>query len=159
MNDGNRKRQIVIAACLLLVGAAIGFGISKLGSGGHTGANLANPEPPAMTEPGVVGIEELRAPAKDRLIVDVRPYLFFKQGHIPGAINLAKVYYIRDFSRHEKTLYAAENKKIVLYCSSADCEDASFVAKKLFDTGLKKVHVFTGGWAEWEEAKLPEEKE
>ena len=39
-----------------------------------------------------------------------------------------------------------------------DCEDALLVARDLIRAGLQQVHVFKGGWKQWQEAGLPEEQ-
>ncbi len=164
MSESGRKRKFIQAAGLLLIGAALGFGLSVVGPRSldwrHPKSTTEKSEPAGMTEPGVTTLEDLRAARDGSLVlIDARPYLFFKRGHIPGAINLEKEYYIRDFSRHESELKAAGDKQVVVYCSSAQCEDAAFVAGKLLGTGLKRVYVFPGGWQEWQNAKLPEAHE
>ena len=157
MSEDGRKRQIIWCGCILLVGVGLVLGINKLRSVSlvwrHPKPTPAASEPSGVTEPGVVTIEEVRAPRTDRLVIDARPSLFFKQGHLPGAINLAKQSYAHDFSLHESVLNTFGNRQIVVYCASSECEDAPFVATKLLSAGLKRVYVFPGGWEEWQAAR------
>jgi rhodanese-related sulfurtransferase len=81
------------------------------------------------------------------LFIDARPPAAFAAGAIPGAINLSRVNFERDYSGKENQLKGAET--LVVYCTSRNCEDSSIVATKLSRLGYKNVLVFEGGWAEW----------
>ena len=93
--------------------------------------------------------------AKGALILDARPSVFFEQGHVPGALNLARDNFAGDYRRLSLVLRAAVDKPIVVYCSGGDCHDSRLVANALLTLGFNKVRVFTGGWEAWSAAGLP----
>lgn len=88
--------------------------------------------------------------AEAALIYDVRPALFYKMGHIDGAINWPKSALQRDFAKHESALTAATkaNKPVVLYCTDFSCPDATTVATSLAARG-HDVSVLQGGYEAW----------
>jgi rhodanese-related sulfurtransferase len=105
-----------------------------------------------------IQLDALRASKKDEfLFIDARSPLFFNRGHIPGAVNIAQQYFARDFSNAEPILRRAREKRIIVYCSTEDCDDAMAVAQQLLNAGIKNVSVFTGGWKAWCAAALPQE--
>ena len=58
--------------------------------------------PPFKIAPAAtVGLEEFRSAveSKSALILDARPSVFFEQGHVPGAFNLARDDFARDYRR------------------------------------------------------------
>ncbi len=147
---------VVVAAGLALVGIRVGR-ISWSGNFLHfkrsTSADLAG------GHPALIEVEALRAAEKNRfLFIDARPPLFFKRGHIPGALNIAKQYFVRDFSNAEATLRRGPSKPIIVYCSTEECDDAMAVAQELLNSGMKNVSVLSGGWKAWCAAALPQEK-
>jgi rhodanese-related sulfurtransferase len=109
--------------------------------------------PPAAT----VGLAEFRSSveARSAIILDARPSVFFEQGHVPGARNLARDDFARDYRRLAPLLQASERKPIIVYCSGGDCHDSRLVANALLTLGFTNVSVFTGGWEVWSAAKLP----
>ncbi|HTW86869.1 MAG TPA: rhodanese-like domain-containing protein [Candidatus Binataceae bacterium] len=114
--------------------------------------------PPFKIAPAqTMGLADFRATVdgKRALILDARPSLFFEQGHVPGALNLSRQDFARDYRRLEPTLKAAIDKPIVVYCSGGDCHDSRLVANALLTLGFSNVTVFTGGWEAWSAAKLP----
>jgi len=50
-----------------------------------------------------------------------------------------------------------ENKKLVVYCTSDDCDLSNLLAKKLTMIGLNDLAVFPGGIVAWKHANLPTE--
>lgn len=114
--------------------------------------------PPFKIAPAAtMGLADFRATVdgKRALILDARPSLFFEQGHVPGALNLSRQDFARDYRRLSPTLKAAVDKPIVVYCSGGDCHDSRLVANALLTLGFSNVTVFTGGWEAWSAAKLP----
>lgn len=114
--------------------------------------------PPFKIAPAAtLGLSEFRATVdgKRALILDARPSLLFEQGHVPGAINLSRQDFARDYRRLSPTLKAAVDKPIVVYCSGGDCHDSRLVANALLTLGFSNVSVFTGGWQAWSAAGLP----
>ena len=114
--------------------------------------------PPFKIAPAAtIGLPEFRAivDGKRALILDARPDLIFEQGHVPGALNLSRQDFARDYRRLAPTLKPATDKPIVVYCSGGDCHDSKLVANALLTLGFSNVSVFTGGWEAWSTAKLP----
>lgn len=112
--------------------------------------------PPAAT----VGLEEFHSivDSKSALILDARPSAFFENGHVPGALNLARDDFASDYRRLSSLLQSAHDKPIVVYCSGGACHDSRLVANALVSLGFSNVRVFTGGWEAWSAAGLPASK-
>jgi rhodanese-related sulfurtransferase len=114
--------------------------------------------PPFKIAPAAtVGLPEFRSAVdtKNTLILDARPSVFFEQGHVPGALNLARDDFARDYRRLAPVLKSATDKPVIVYCAGGDCHDSRLVANALMSLGFSNVRVFTGGWEEWSKARLP----
>jgi rhodanese-related sulfurtransferase len=114
--------------------------------------------PPFKIAPApTIGLDEFRSAvdSKSNLILDARPSSFFEQGHVPGALNLARDDFAHDYRRLDHVLRAAQDKPIIVYCGGGDCHDSRLVANALLTLGYSDVSVFTGGWQEWSAARLP----
>jgi rhodanese-related sulfurtransferase len=114
--------------------------------------------PPFEIAPApIVGFPEFRSAVetKKALILDARPFVFYEQGHVPGALNLARDNFARDYRHLSAVLQSAAGKPIIVYCSGGDCHDSRLVANALLTLGLSNVSVFTGGWEVWSAAGLP----
>jgi rhodanese-related sulfurtransferase len=114
--------------------------------------------PPFKAAPAAtVGLEQFRTAlaAKNTLIFDARPSSFFAQGHVPGALNLARDDFAHDYRQLGSVLKEAQDKPIIVYCGGGDCHDSRLVANALLTLGYGDVSVFTGGWQEWSAEKLP----
>jgi rhodanese-related sulfurtransferase len=95
------------------------------------------------------------------VIFDVRPNIFFRMGHIPGAHSLQEKEFETDLNSAKLLIDKAleDHKQIIIYCSGTHCSDAGKVAKKLSDLGYGNLMVFESGWEAWQEAGLEEEQE
>jgi len=84
------------------------------------------------------------------LIYDVRPAVFHKLGHIPGAISWPKAAFQRDLEKHEPQIRTAiaGNTPVVIYCTDLACPDAVSVATSLAARG-HSVSVLQGGYDAW----------
>ena len=114
--------------------------------------------PPFKIAPAAtVGLDEFRSAvdSKSALILDARPSVFFENGHVPGALNLARDDFAHDYRRLAGVLQSAHDKPIIVYCSGGDCHDSRLVANALLSLGFSNVSVFTGGWEAWSAAGLP----
>ncbi len=163
-------RDLGLVALLALASLAAGFLISRYSSQ-QLPLIYRTPEqrfdaelttlvaaPPFKIAPAAtVGLPEFRAAVdgKRALILDARPDLIFEQGHVPGALNLSRQDFARDYRRLSPTLKPALDKPVVVYCSGGDCHDSKLVANALLTLGFSNVSVFTGGWEAWSAAKLP----
>jgi rhodanese-related sulfurtransferase len=114
--------------------------------------------PPFKIAPAAtVGLEEFHSivDGKSALILDARPSSFFENGHVPGALNLARDDFANDYRRLNDVLQPAHDKPVIVYCSGGDCHDSRMVANALVSLGFSNVRVFTGGWEAWSAAGLP----
>jgi len=114
--------------------------------------------PPFKIAPAAtVGLDQFRSAVdgKSALILDARPSVFFENGHVPGALNLARDDFAQDYRRLATALESAHDKPIIVYCSGGDCHDSRLVANALLSLGFSNVSVFTGGWDAWFAAGLP----
>jgi len=114
--------------------------------------------PPLQIGPGqTVALPEFRTvvESKSALILDARSSVFFQQGHVPGALNLARDNFAADYRRLSPTLKSMTDKPIIVYCSGGYCHDSKMVAGALMTLGFEDIRVFTGGWDEWSAANLP----
>jgi len=93
------------------------------------------------------------------LILDARPEVFYRLGHIPSALSLPRDDFEKQYQALQSTLQSHRDKPLVVYCSSTDCHDSQMVADALQKLGYAHVRLFRGGWSDWENASLPEEKE
>ncbi|MGB2403526.1 MAG: rhodanese-like domain-containing protein [Akkermansiaceae bacterium] len=104
-----------------------------------------------------VDIERLFALLQDQhvLLIDCRPGLYYRMGHIDDAINLPYRKLSARIGKFVEQLDKglAENKVIVLYCQNYNCPDAYLFAKKVADLGYS-TSVYKGGWQEWRDSGL-----
>jgi len=101
--------------------------------------------------------------AEGLLFIDSRGRGDFAAGHIPGALNVP----LDRLQRSRKTGPGSEGtgtfdfpgaQTLVIYCEGGDCQTSISLAKIIHDRGYKDIRIFTGGWAEWSAAGLPEER-
>jgi rhodanese-related sulfurtransferase len=114
--------------------------------------------PPFKIAPAAtMGLDKFRAAVdgKSALILDARPSVFFQNGHVPNAINLARDDFAHDYRQLTGVLEANRDKPIIVYCSGGECHDSKLVANALLSLGFSDVTVFTGGWDAWSAAGLP----
>jgi rhodanese-related sulfurtransferase len=119
--------------------------------------SLVAAPPFAIAPAATMGLAEFRSAveSKSALILDARPAPFFEQGHVPGALNLARDDFAHDYRRLSPLLKGAGDKPVIVYCSGGACHDSRLVANALLTLGFGNVSVFTGGWEAWSAARLP----
>lgn len=91
-------------------------------------------------------------------IIDARTPLFFRSGHLPGAINLPREGFQAAWEKNRGVLEERKAGKLIVYCQGGSCVDSDLVAAALRALGFSDIAVFAGGWNEWRRAGLPEEK-
>jgi rhodanese-related sulfurtransferase len=118
---------------------------------------LVSTPPFKLARAATVGLDQFHSAVdrKNALILDARPSAFFEQGHVPGALNLARDDFAHDYRQLANVLKGATDKPIIVYCSGGDCHDSRLVANALLSLGFSNVSVFTGGWEAWSGAGLP----
>jgi 3-mercaptopyruvate sulfurtransferase SseA len=109
----------------------------------------------------VVTLGEMQTISTGRtaVVLDARPEIFYRLGHIPTALSLPR----DDFENRYRTLAsllgAHRDQQLIVYCSGIDCQDSQLVGDALERLGYSHVRLFRGGWSEWEGANLAEEKQ
>jgi len=104
-----------------------------------------------------VGLPEFRkiVESENAIILDARPALFYRRGHVPGAISLSREQFEKEYPKRKAL--NDKDRLIAVYCSGADCKDSGMVAAALVKLGHSRVLVFAGGWDAWTGAGLPAE--
>ncbi|MDD2711171.1 MAG: rhodanese-like domain-containing protein [Verrucomicrobiae bacterium] len=113
-----------------------------------------------VSGPEIIFMEDFVAftKRKDSIIFDARPEIFHRLGHVPGAYSLSRDEFEKDYQRQRSFIEANRDKTLVVYCADSSCDDGEMVAKALCKMGYRKVLLFKGGWDEWTQKKMPEEK-
>jgi rhodanese-related sulfurtransferase len=108
----------------------------------------------------MVDLAEFRAAVQSRkeLILDARSSAFYQLGHVPGALNLARDNFALDYLRLRSKIDQSRDRRVIVYCSGGSCRDSKMVAQALMSLGVANVAVFAGGWTQWTEAGLAEER-
>ena len=109
----------------------------------------------------IISLAEFRdfVQSKRGVVLDARPEIFHRLGHVPGALSLSRDEFESDYAKQRARLEPMRDEPVVVYCSSASCEDSQMVADALAKLGYRRVLVFKGGWDEWSQAGLPEERQ
>jgi rhodanese-related sulfurtransferase len=94
----------------------------------------------------------------DALIVDARPAMFHRNGHIPRALPLPRDEFVAYYLKQRDVLERYRTHHIFVYCQGGDCEDSDFVAAGLRRLGFDNILIYRGGWNEWIGNGLPQER-
>ncbi len=123
--------------------------------------HLGAPSAPPVALDGDVHLEELQKISSSHaaLILDARPEIFYRLGHIPSAVSLPRDDFETQYQSLQSILLSHRDAPVIVYCSSTDCHDSQMVADALQKLGYAHVRLFRGGWSDWQSASLPEEKE
>jgi rhodanese-related sulfurtransferase len=115
---------------------------------------------PLAALPASLSLNEFQAFAatKRGLVLDARPEIFHRLGHVPGAVSFPREAFEASYAKLKPQLETNKSQSLAVYCSGISCEDSLMVQKALVNLGYTHVSVFRGGWDEWTEAGLPVEK-
>ena len=94
---------------------------------------------------------------KQGLVIDARPEIFHRLGHVPGALALPRDDFETFYRQHQAVLESDKTQALVVYCSGGSCEDSDLIESALRKLGYTQISIFQGGWSEWKDAGLPEE--
>lgn len=120
-----------------------------------------SPRSTEPTEPKIVdGFEHIGHAAAKRawedgvLFVDARDPKYYREGHVPGAVNV----YAYDASIAEKIQEIADTwgpaAPVVVYCNeSTECHDSHIVASQMRLFDFSNLRVYEGGFPGWFKAK------
>jgi rhodanese-related sulfurtransferase len=131
-------RQPAVLAALALIPA--------IGQGVYLRDKISWLSPIASSE--LVTIAQAQQWGSAAIWVDARPDEEFARDHVPGAVSLNEDRW-NDLLPQFLTLWSPE-KKVVVYCSSQNCNASREVARRLRNEAqLREVYVLEGGWEEW----------
>ncbi len=107
--------------------------------------------PKIQSLPDTLSLEEFSefVNSKAGLVLDARPEIFHRLGHVPGAMSLAREDFENAYFGLRGMLDSHKTRPIIIYCSNASCEDSELVRKSLVALGFTQIAIFKGGWAEW----------
>ncbi|MEM1159270.1 MAG: rhodanese-like domain-containing protein [Verrucomicrobiota bacterium] len=91
------------------------------------------------------------------IILDARPEVFYRLGHIPGSLSLPRDDFQKGYNKIKSRLEINKHQSLIVYCSSSSCQDSGLIVSALEKLGYQHISVFKGGWSEWQNAGLPEE--
>ena len=101
----------------------------------------------------IESVQEMQENKEDFRLVEVLKEDSYKEGHIPGAINIPVENLKAEAQKHfQKT------DKIIVYCTSYQCHASTNAAKALLEIGYKNVMDFKGGKKTWVDAGFELEK-
>lgn len=172
-------RDLAGVAALAIAAAAVGLGANRLREkplplAYHSKAARVrqavetiaqnSPAPEASTNaapaaaPRLLSLDDFKQCVErtNIVILDARPEVFHRLGHVPRALSLPRNDFEAAYARLKPWL--TPDRTIAVYCSDSDCEDSQMVADALVKLGCRHVGLFKGGWADWTAAQLPEEK-
>lgn len=78
----------------------------------------------------------------------------FREGHLPGAINIPP----DQVSTLAPTLLPDKQAEVITYCASRTCHASADAARELIKLGYTNVRHYAGGKADWTFAGLPMER-
>lgn len=87
--------------------------------------------------------------------IDIRAAIDYKNGHIPGAINIP-FEYLKDVRSTLKPY--PQDSPFVLYGSADERRSLDFSSEEIFGAGYKKLYTFPDGFESWTKNKYPVEK-
>ncbi len=96
---------------------------------------------------GPVELNRLIEQKQDIVLIDVRAEEDFREGHIPGAVNLPQ-------ERWDSLQGLSKDKQNVVYCYSLVCHLAAKAAIKFAGAGFPVMEL-DGGMRSWREHDLP----
>lgn len=125
----------------------------------ETEATAASSSVASMSLPSKLSLEDFKIfmEKKGGLVVDARPEIFHRLGHVPGAIALPRDDFENYYRQNEGVLGRSKNQAIAIYCSGDSCEDSRLVETALKRLGYSRISIFEGGWNEWTGAGMPVE--
>ena len=115
----------------------------------------ATPEPMPVELLDLAGMKKVLAEGS-AIIVDARSAQSYEFGHVPGAISLPAPDFEAAYEARKSLL--PPGLRIVVYCTSANCDESEQVLEGLKARGHKRLLHYKNGWNEYELAGLPVEK-
>lgn len=111
----------------------------------------------ASADPTAITRDELKVRlgrGGDFKLVETLPPEQFRDGHLPGAINMPP----DQVSTLAQTLLPDKQTEVITYCASRTCHASADAARELIKLGYANVRHYAGGKADWRFAGLPIER-
>ncbi len=118
-------------------------------------------QPESQRFPLEMNLEEFSRFVEEKrgLVLDARAEIFYRLGHVPGAVSLPRENFEERYIILKPLLESHRQDLIAIYCSNNSCEDSFLVQKALVNLGYNHVGLFKGGWSLWKSAGKPQEEE
>ena len=113
---------------------------------------LVNEAKKKIKETNVADVKKRIDEGEKFLLVDTREDNEWANGHVPGAVHMARGIIERDI----ETKVPDTSAKLILYCGGGF--RSALVAESLQKMGYHNVESMDGGWRGWLEAGLPTAK-
>jgi|SRR5947207_6019 len=94
--------------------------------------------------------QKLEHPKKFTLI-DALPLEIYRQGHLPGALNMPS----EQVDRLATEILPQKDNEVIVYCAGPSCHASEDVAFQLVDLGYSNVRRYVGGKQDWIDAGFP----
>jgi rhodanese-related sulfurtransferase len=88
-------------------------------------------------------------------LVEALPEKYYRDGHLPGAIQLNH----DEIRTHAETRLPTKDAFIVVYCANTACQNSRVAAQTLASLGYTNVAEYEEGKQDWIEAGLPIESD
>lgn len=161
------KKSLFEGVVILIASAALALGFNFLREN-RLPLFRTDPEPAAQNggnlDAASLGFHEIsfeealtRFRTHTAVFVDARSPEAYRQGHIPGAVNLPD----RQFDDFFGAFFEEVDPERVLitYCAGEHCPLSASLAEKLREAGYDKAFVLEDGWGKWKRRDLPVETE
>jgi rhodanese-related sulfurtransferase len=150
-----REAAVLLLVSILAAGLANTFGPSRIPWASHIQAEKGREL--AATGMGDVPPQEAMRIWRDKaaLFVDAREAEFYRQGHIPGAVNVSIDPLGEDIMDQAKKL--PKDRLLVVYCSDIACPKSKELADSLKQLGFGQLRVMVEGLEGWVKAGGPVE--
>ncbi len=118
----------------------------------HPSVGLAAGQPAASPETAKISPKEAYElhRAGKAYFIDARKESDYRQGHIPGAVNIEP----GGVGAHLKNLAGIEGKTIIVHCYVGGMV-SSTLAKELQSHGITRFRLLDGNWYAWTDAGYP----
>ena len=88
-------------------------------------------------------------------VVEALPAKYFRDAHLPGAINIPH----DEIDTQALALLPDKDAEVVVYCANLPCKNSEIAARRLVELGYTRVREYTEGKKDWIDAGLPVERE
>lgn len=120
---------------------------------------MVYPQPtPEQLAANVQRDDVLAAVQRGVVVIDARPQQQYREGHIPGSINVPTPQADQPMDLDKVYEYASLEDEVIVYCGGDSCEDSGAVYDLLKQVGFKNLRLYLAGWHDWLKAGLQVER-